>query len=663
MIKLLCCVLFCVTISYSFATNYYMSNKGNDTNSGKSAAQAWKTIERLNNQKLLPGDSVFFKSNDVFRGQIQVQYSGNKLTPIVYKSYGKGSSPVISGTVQITNWSAYKGNVLSAKTTGQVFNLFVDNKMQINARYPNVGLLKMDGGYNNTISFFDAALTQKDGYWNDATIRFRTYDWEYRTSKVVEFTANKITIKDSSTNQLSSGWGYYFDNKFEELDTIKEWYFNKEKNVLYFYPESKNITKKSIEATIYSSGFILENKVQNIVIENLSIEKFEQYGIFAKGNNEGIKIINNHFSNINRTAIDFNLISKNCLVENNFISDINGRGISAVEPENIVIKGNKIARVGNIAGYGISGVNGMIGIVVENAESEKTNESHIATNNLIQNNVIDSIGYVGIRMDGKNSIMERNTVSNSLIQLSDGAAIYCWAKSKFYSHDNVIRNNIVFNVTGNNIGTPSESNPIANGIYIDNNCYNIKIENNTVFNSTGSGIHINSESYDNLITANTVYNCQSGLSIAEWSKPNTTYGNIFEKNTVFANNKTQRCVALSNWLIPSTKNFGTFDRNLYANLFEKYLMTENYVSADRATKILNEYSFDSWKKNYSFDLNSSALEYNQPIAQYQQSKLFYNDKETIISMDVSDKKYVDLDGNAVMQLQLKPFTSAILLFQ
>jgi len=138
---------------------------------------------------------------------------------------------------------------------------------------------------------------------------------------------------------------------------------------------------------------------------------------------------------------------------------------------------NNITQIGNIPGYGISGVNGMIGIAIENVEKIKTATDHIGINNLIKGNIIDSIGYVGIRMDGAKSIMEHNVVSNSLLQLSDVAAIYCWAKDgKYYTYDNIIRNNIIFNITGNNIGTPSESNPIANGIYIDNNCYNIRMK-------------------------------------------------------------------------------------------------------------------------------------------------------------------------------------------
>ena len=648
------CLIICI-IFFAFnclATNYYVSNVGNDNNNGKSDAKSWKTIDRVNVQKLLPGDTVFFKSGDVFSGEIVIKYSGRE------------KKPVITGTVSLGNWQPYKEGIQLANIAAPVYNLYVDGEIQTNARFPNSGLLKMDGGGGNRNAFIDNDLTQKDDYWNGATIHFRTWDWEYRTSVVKDYSAKKVTIEDSSTNNLSAGWGYYFDNKMEELDTLKEWFFDKTNSRLYYKPVANDLSKHTVEATVYEAGFTINEKVKNIHINNLNIRQFQNYGVLAKGANENIVITNNRLEKINLTAINFNLASKNCLAGNNQIRYINGRGISALEPENISIIENNISQIGNIPGYGISGVNGMIGIAIENVEKIKTASDPIAINNLIRGNVIDSTGYVGIRMDGAKSVMEQNIVSNTLIQLSDGAAIYCWAKDgKYYTYDNIIRNNIVFNITGNNIGTPFESNPIANGFYIDNNCYNILIESNTVFNSTGSGIHINSDAYDNLVKGNTVYNCQAAVSIAEWAKVNSTFGNRIEYNILFATNKLQRCASLSNWLLPSTKRLGTFNNNTYVNVTEPFVFSESYLAADRSVKVLNEYSFDGWKKNYGFDEQSKYIGNGHALAQYQRSAIFYNETKATKMIDLSTKEYFDLEGKSVKMLQLPAATSRILLYK
>jgi len=80
-----CCLILIISLCYlnGFAINYFVSNNGNDTNNGKTDSKSWKTIDRLNRQKLLPGDTVFFKCGDVFSGEVVVQFSVKEKEPIV----------------------------------------------------------------------------------------------------------------------------------------------------------------------------------------------------------------------------------------------------------------------------------------------------------------------------------------------------------------------------------------------------------------------------------------------------------------------------------------------------------------------------------------------------------------------------------------------------
>lgn len=644
------------------ATNYYLSNNGKDTNSGKSKKQSWQTINRLNKQKLKAGDSVLFKADDKFIGEVMVRYSGNSKAPIVYTVYGNGNAPILSGAIAVNNWQSHQGKILKVAISQPVHNVFVDGEMQVKARYPNAGFLKMDGGFNDKVSFTDNDLTQKGNYWVGATIRFRTWDWEFRTSVVKEYTDRKITIQDSSTNKLDKGWGYYFDNKFSELDTLKEWFYNTADTNLYFIP-SVNIATDNlkIEAVIYSTGFSISKGINNIVIKGLKITKYQSYGITAKGNNNHIEIIDNDLENIGLTAVNFDLISKNCLVESNRIDKISGRGVSALEPEQIIIQKNKIINIGSIPGYGINGVNGMIAIAVENVEERKNPSSHIAINNLIKENIIDSIGYVGIRMDGAKSVMEANIISNALLHLSDGAAIYCWAlDGDHYTYDNTIKNNIVFNIIGNNLGTPNEEEPIANGIYVDNNAYNILVKDNTVFNSTGSGIHINSGAYNNYISGNTIFNCMAAVSIAEWHKPASTYGNRFENNILYVKDKEQFCISLTNWLVPSTKELGTFNNNTFINLTGNFAFSETYLEKDK-TEVSKKYSFENWQKSFGFDKSSKLINSSNSLHNYKSAEIFYNSTSTVNTLNFTKETYYNLMDERIKTLNLNPYTSIILL--
>ncbi len=650
-----------ITCNISKAGNYYLSANGSDLNKGNTAAASWKSIDRLNQQKLKAGDSVLFNRGDIFIGEIRVGFSGANGKPIVYGAFGSGENPVITGAIRINNWETIKPGLIAASLPTKVYSLFYDNKEQILARYPNKGYLVIDGGTNSKLAIYDLELIQADNYWNGTNIRFKSSDWEWRTSKVSEFSNHLVTLTDSSSSLLKAGWGYYFDNKLEELDTLNEWYYCDKEQRLFFMPESKDTQTHFIDAGIYENGFTILKTVSNVEIRDLSVKMFHNTAIRAEGNNENIRICGNEISNISQTGISVGLGSKACTIENNLVRDINGKGIFALEPEYMKISKNHVSRIGFMPGYGISGVNGMVGIGIGNFEGIKTSNSKIALNNLISYNKVDSIGYVGIRMDGANSILEYNEVNHVMLFLSDGAAIYCWAKSNYYTHDNIIRNNIIHDVQGNKEATPSPESIIANGIYIDNLCFQISVYGNVVFNLTGSGIHVNSDAYDNTVINNTIYNCGTGLSIAEWSKPNSTFGNTISGNVVFCKTSDQSAVELMNWLLPYTHTLGTLSKNTYYNFFEKYFFKESYLSKDKEEKISIRYTFESWQDKLGYDKDGSAYQLTSELAGFSNSSICVNNTagEKKYSFDIND--VFDLSGNKIDSLVLKPFCSQILL--
>ena len=79
-------------------TCYYVdSESGNDGEDGKSPETAWKTLNRLNECKFSPGDTVFFKASSVFDGQFEPVGSGEEGRPVVVRVYGVGRRPILNG--------------------------------------------------------------------------------------------------------------------------------------------------------------------------------------------------------------------------------------------------------------------------------------------------------------------------------------------------------------------------------------------------------------------------------------------------------------------------------------------------------------------------------------------------------------------------------------
>ena len=86
-------------------TAYYVSESGDDANDGKSESTPWKTLKHVELAPLNPGDAVFFKRGDTFRGGIEVRKG------VTYSAYGSGKKPRFMGSPESgadpSKWSEY----------------------------------------------------------------------------------------------------------------------------------------------------------------------------------------------------------------------------------------------------------------------------------------------------------------------------------------------------------------------------------------------------------------------------------------------------------------------------------------------------------------------------------------------------------------------------
>ncbi len=675
--KLVLTCLFVIAIcNLTIATNYYFSNEGNDSNNGKSESRAWRTIDRLKKAKLKPGDKVLFRCGDVFRGEIKIKSSGTGKKPIIFTSYGSGQKPIISGAVKIDNWKLHKGKIFKANVTDTIKNLFANNKMQTSARFPNHGFLYVDKKMEKEEgTLYDKNLSQPDDYWKNATLRIRTSDWTTRHGEIVSHKDKTITFKEEisaferTVDNISKGAGYYIDNKFEELDSLSEWYFDKNKMQVYFYPE-EDISAYLIEGSVFQTAFTISSDISYIEISNLKIEKFLRHGVVAKGNNKSIVIQNNHFENINSTAVHFSPRAFQCKVSHNKLNNILGRGIYSIEPEGLSVIGNTITNIGLKYGYGISGLNGMIGIAIINKEEEKTEQSPIAKNNIIRGNVIRNIGYNGIRIDGINSVCEHNYVTNAMCRLNDGAGIYCWAKGANYTSNNRIVNNIVDNIQGNTTdGLKFDHNAKTVGIYLDNRTEKITVESNVVCNISGNGIFLNADSKYHIIKGNIIYSAPFGISIGDYYTPPATYGNRIEGNLVFSAKPKQYCISVTSYSQPTTDTLASFQNNRYYSLIERFVAKETVEEDEKNVMVTRLYTMKSWNERMKKDLNSQWKLYNHPFSKehkspFKSAEIFYNPSEASKLIQPEKDKYFELNGDKVAEeVLIAPWDAKIFLLK
>ena len=76
---------------------YVDDRNGEDTATGLSPENAWKTIDRANSHSFCPGDVLRLKRGGKWQGMFCPKGSGKKEAPIVVEGYGEGDMPEIQG--------------------------------------------------------------------------------------------------------------------------------------------------------------------------------------------------------------------------------------------------------------------------------------------------------------------------------------------------------------------------------------------------------------------------------------------------------------------------------------------------------------------------------------------------------------------------------------
>jgi hypothetical protein len=92
-------VLSGLGVDLSFAKDLFVRGDGNDSAPGTSRKAAWRTVERVNRARLLPGDRVLFEAEQEFTGNLSLtaEDAGTAEAPVVIGSYGRGRARLLAG--------------------------------------------------------------------------------------------------------------------------------------------------------------------------------------------------------------------------------------------------------------------------------------------------------------------------------------------------------------------------------------------------------------------------------------------------------------------------------------------------------------------------------------------------------------------------------------
>lgn len=639
-IKILLSLLFFT--SKILATDYYISNAGNDSNNGTSSSTPWQTLEKLSSElggtsgtwgTISNGDRILFNKGDVFRGIIA--FSAYNNSGITFDSYGTGTTAIIKGSKQLTNWTIHNGNVWKTNLNQRAYFLFINNIKQTLARMPNTGTWNISSSSTNSINCNN--ISSSGINYVGANICIREYDWRLNRQVVASQSANTVNWTNS-INAAGTNANFYFDNKLEFIDTIGEWFYDMPTQTLYL-SSSTNPNTLSVEASVNLLGIAGNDNRSDNVIQNIQFEHYAENAIQLKGASNNNTIQNCKFKN---NLNSFFVSGSNMNIQNNEISEAYLQGMLLANMTNSNIISNSITNVGIDFGKHRPDFTG---------DFYSSGIWLIQGNNLckIANNTITNCGYNGIRFGGSGILIEKNYLENILLNMDDGGALYTYGNDAFNCS---LKNNIIKNVIGDHNGISPGG--IVNGIYIDNYAHNIEIINNTIDTIIkGSGILINAGSYGNNILNNTTYKCKEGITFADWMAGASIYNNTLSNNTFYAN--LENAIPI---LIASTDN----NYNVLSNSNNNFLVNPyNDKIVQYAWSSSQSFTLNQWRQlnsSNNFDINSVGSFYNW-VYPVDNSFIIYNNTNNNITYNYSNT--VNLNNNSVTSIILEPFTSKVLI--
>lgn len=328
------------------------------------------------------------------------------------------------------------------------------------------------------------------GYWR--------YDWSDQTMRVDSIDKNTGVIKSATPSAYSIllGQRFYIYNLLEELDSVGEWYYDKDSGFLYVYPPEVSPEAK-MTLSFAKSDIVSLNKLSYV-----------------------------NFKRINFTATRSNAVSVNSCSDVRMdyleICNVAGMGVGVYDSYRTTVSGCHIYNTGascvNLAG-GDANTLTPSGNVMENcwlhdfAKTIKTYEGGVKVGGVgatVRNNLIYNGPHIAVRITGNDHLIENNEIHSVMKEAADMGAIY--TGRRIAARGTVIRGNIIHDLKSDS----KQSGKYA--IYLDDMQCGYTIENNIFYNISGTGIFINGGS-DNNVTGNIFANIdENSVLISAWGR-------------------------------------------------------------------------------------------------------------------------------------------------
>lgn len=286
----ICCtvILFISTVFPAATANtIYVATDGNDENVG-TLESPMATLQTAIS-KAGPGDTVLLRGGTYRQTADISDKCGTAESPIRIVGM-EGEKAILDGREPIHKpWTTYKGEIFQTSMNDNVEQLFVDDAVMTEARWPNASF---EDRWNRT-KWAKSAVGSEHGRmispelgtsgvdWNGAfAVLNINHQWHTWIRPVLDYDKDTFSffydknlpeLDEAFSKRISWYWDdfFYLFGKLEALDTEEEWFYDAKGKILYFFPPSKELSKLNISYKKRDYGLRGRN-ARSVVIENLT---------------------------------------------------------------------------------------------------------------------------------------------------------------------------------------------------------------------------------------------------------------------------------------------------------------------------------------------------------------------------------------------------------